>query len=99
MKIQELKRKRDHVETKENYSWRSEECLAEVNGYDSDQIIIYSKLACNYNLRNASSEALFYYPISWYVPITCKPSHRFTILKKTYEVSFFIKESGHLTTT
>lgn len=45
VKIQELKRKRDHVETKENYSWRSEECLAEVNGYDSDQIIIYSKLA------------------------------------------------------
>ena len=77
---------------KRNYSWRSEECLAEVNGYDSDQIIIYSELARNYNLRNASGEALFYYPISWQC-LSLRANHPidWLYLKKLTRCHFLLK--------
>lgn len=53
-----LKRKRDHVGETSKYTWKKEECLAEIKDYQENDIINYTDLARRFEVRNEKGISL-----------------------------------------
>ena len=62
--LQGIKRKRDHVGIKTNYTWSQQECLQEIGNYEEGQQINYSDLARRYNLKNKAGTCKCYFNVN-----------------------------------
>ena len=51
-----IKRKRDHIGRKTNYTWNKDICIKEVQSYPDDHEINYSALARQFDLKNINGE-------------------------------------------
>ena len=58
--FQGIKRKRDHVGIKANYTQSQQECLQEIGNYEEGQQINYFDLARRYNLKNKAGTCKCY---------------------------------------